>query len=136
LPEHQRPELAQLVGALDDRCEVVARQHSRLARELRWPVWQEDLHLADPAGVEQQLPRPRIAGRVLRPDPYVELAERDPAGLAAPAGMDQFALEWKQPPERGDRLRRRALLEARLEARAADLDLEHPRNLPRLRALL
>src|SRR5207248_10547002 len=107
-----------------------------LARELCRPVGEEKLHLADAAGVEQQLARRRVRGCVLRPDSDIELPKRDPAGLAAPARMDQLALERQQPPKGRDRLRRCTLLEPRLEACAPDLDLEHPRNLPRFCALL
>src|SRR5207247_6918207 len=121
LPEHQRAELAELLGASDDRGEVVARQHAGLACELGRPVREQDLRLADAAGIEEQLPRPRVRGRVLRADPDVELAERDPAGLPAPAGVDQLALQRQQPPEGRDRSRRRALLEPGLESRAANV---------------
>src|SRR2546423_15644509 len=130
LPQYDGTELAELFAALDDRRDVVPGQHACLARELRRAVREENLHLADAARVEQQLAWPWIRGRVLRTDPDVERAERDPAGFAAPARVDQLALQREQSSERGDGLGRRTVLEPRLESRAAGLDLEHSRNLP------
>ena len=43
--------------------------------------------------------------------------------------MDDPRLERQQPPERGDRLRRVVLLEARDELEASGGDLEHPGDL-------
>src|SRR5262249_54636321 len=128
LPEHERAELAELLAAADDRRKVVAGQHAGLARELGRPVREQDLRLADAAGIEEQLARCGVRGCVLGADADGELAEGDPAGLTAPAGVDQLALERQEPPEGRDRPRRGAFLESRLEPRATDLDLEHPRN--------
>ena len=53
-------------------------------------VREEQLRLADAARVEQQLARGRVARRVLRPDAELEVAERDPVRLAAPAAVDDL----------------------------------------------
>ena len=73
-------------------------------------VREEQLGLADAAGVEQQLARRRVAGRVLGPDPELELAQGDPVRLAAPAAVDDLGLERQQPPERRDGRRRGLVL--------------------------
>ena len=70
----------------------------------------------------------RVAGGVLGPETEVEVAERDPAGLPAPAHVDDPRLEGEQPAERGDRVGRRLLLEARPERESARRDLEHARD--------
>ena len=67
----------------------------------------------------------RVAGRVLGPEPEVEVAERDPAGLAAPADVDDARLERQQPPEGRDGLRRVFLLEPGGEREASGGDRQH-----------
>src|SRR6476659_8695137 len=109
---------------------MVPRQRARLARERGRSVRKQDLRLADAARVEEDLPRRRVAGRVLRPEPDVELAERDPARLAAPARVDDPALERQQPQESGDGLGGGLLLEARREAELARNNLEHAASSP------
>src|SRR5205814_9276161 len=99
-----------------------------LARERGRAVRKQELRRAEPAREEQKVPGRGVGGRVLRPEPNVELAERDPARLAAPARMDDPALEWQQPPERRDRLRRRLLLQPRHEAELSSDDLQHRRG--------
>ena len=118
LPEHAPAELAQLLVALDDRGEVVARERARLARERDVAVREQQLGLADAAGEDDQLARARVARRVLGAEPEVEVAPRDPAALAAPADVDDPRLERQQRAERRDRLRRGLLLEARDELEA------------------
>jgi len=56
---------------------VVARELSGLAREAGLAVGEEDLGLADAAGVEEDLARPGVARRILEADAEVEVAERD-----------------------------------------------------------
>jgi hypothetical protein len=119
VPQNELPEPVQPFTARDDRGEVVARQLSRLAREARVAVWEEQLRLADAAGIEQQLAGGGIARRVLRPDADVEVAHRNPGGPATPAGLDELALERQQTPEGGDCLRRGVFLEPCREAKVA-----------------
>src|SRR2546423_3040868 len=92
-PQHDLTEILQAFAALHDRREVVPGQLAGLAREAGRAVGKEQLGLAHAAGIEQELARRGIARRVLRSDPHVELAERDPGGLAAPARLDELALE-------------------------------------------
>src|SRR5205085_1415860 len=66
-----------------------------------------------------------IARRVLGAEPEVEVAERDPPGLAAPADVDDARLERQQPPERRHRLRCVVLLEPSREREASSGDPQH-----------
>src|SRR5438876_6541873 len=125
LPEEAPPERSQVLAALDDRREMVARERSRLAREADVPVREQELRLADAAGVEDDLARIRVARGVLRCDPEIEVAHRNPAALAAPAHVDDPRLERQQRPEGGDGLRRVRFLEARDEIEAAGRNCEH-----------
>ena len=124
LPQGLAPELPEFRGPFEHRGEVVPGERARLARERGRPVREQDLRLAHAARIEEDLPPRRVGGRVLRPEPGAELAERDPARLAAPARVDEPALERQQPPERGNGLRRGLLLEARDETEVARDDLE------------
>src|SRR5579864_1333713 len=57
LPEEALAEGAQVLVALDDRREVVASERAGLAREADVAVREQELRLADAAGVEDQLAR-------------------------------------------------------------------------------
>src|SRR3954453_9509580 len=95
---------------------MVAGEEPGLARERGRAVGEQDLRLADPARIEEQLAGRRVARRVLGPEGDVAAAERDPARFAAPARVDDPALQRQQAPERGHRRRRELLLELRDEA--------------------
>src|SRR3954454_25328722 len=125
LPQRLLAEGAQVLGVLDDGEEVVAGELADDAREQAAAVRQEDLGLAEAAGVEQDLPRRRMARVVLEADADVELAERDPGRLAAPPHVDHLLLERQQLREGGARLRRAILLEPRLERVRPGGDLQH-----------
>src|SRR5919198_4363726 len=125
VPEHALAELLQALAALDDRREVVAGELSGLAREARVPVREQQLGLADAAGIQQQLAGRGVARRVLGADADVEVSEWDPSRLPAPARLDDLAVERQQAAERGDRLRRGFLLQPRGEVEVAGNDLEH-----------
>src|SRR3954451_16098292 len=124
-PQGLLTEGAQVLVALHDGEEVVAGELADDAREQAAAVRQEDLGLAEAAGVEEDLPRRRVARVVLEADADVELAERDPGRLAAPAHVDHLLLERQQLRERRARLRRALLLEARPERVWAGRDPEH-----------
>src|SRR5690349_9625726 len=61
LPEHEVSELAQVLDPFVDGGEVVAGQLAHLAAEHARPVGKQDLSLADPAGIKQQVARRRVA---------------------------------------------------------------------------
>src|SRR5204863_1316778 len=84
LPEKAPSERSQVLVALDDRREVVAGERARLAREADVTVGEQELRLADSAGIEDDLARIGVARGVLGSDPEVEVAHRNPTALAAP----------------------------------------------------
>src|SRR5215208_3351087 len=122
LPEHGAPELAQLIAALGDREEVVARELSHLAGEQRAAVGEEDLRLAVAAGVEEDLARRGMARVVLEAEPRAHVAERDPGRLAAPAHVDDLLAEGQQGLEGLAGLRGVLALPAGLEGERAGGD--------------
>src|SRR5262249_43764993 len=68
----------------------------------------------------------RVARRILRREPEIEVAHRNPAALAAPAHMDDLRVEREQTAERLHGLRR-VVLEARDELEPACGDSQHHR---------
>src|SRR5206468_11339049 len=123
-PEDELAEVLQAVVALKDRGEVVARELPHLAPEMRRAGGKQDLGLAHPARVEEQLARPRMARGVLVAEAEVDLAERDPGRLAAPSRLDELRLQRQHVLKGVARLRRRLGLEPGDEAEVADLDLD------------
>src|SRR6188508_70373 len=126
LPEHPASDLAQpvepaLVG--DERREVVARQRADSGAEAAGAVREEDLALADLAGIDQQVARCRVRGVVLVPDIGTFLAERDPGGLPTPLAMDEPRTDG-EPRQECLPGQRRVRLPARGERRVPHPDLE------------
>src|SRR4051794_20885547 len=130
LPQRAAAELLQLLLPLDERREVVRPQVPRLRRERAVPVREQQLGLALAAGVQRELARVRVRRRVLRPDPEVAVAPRDPVRLPAPAAVDDPILERQDRAERRHRLRCELLLPPCDESHPRSDDLEHGRNLP------
>src|ERR1700682_5309263 len=91
LPEAAPAALAQSIGPASvglDRREVVRRQLAHLRAGRAGAIREEDLALADAAGVERQLARGRMRGVVLVVDARAQVAVRDPCRFAAPATVD------------------------------------------------
>src|SRR4051794_31660221 len=130
LPKRLLAERAQVLVALDDREEVVARELADDAREQAAAVRQQDLGLADAAGIEQDLPGRGMARLVLEADADVEGAERDPRRLAAPAHVDDLLRERQELRERGACLRRALLLETGREGVGPGGDRQHGHRSP------
>src|SRR5512143_3320623 len=103
---------------------MVAGKLADLAREMHAAIGQQDLRLADAAGIEDDLAGRGIARVVLVADAEIEVAERHPNALAAPAYMDDVALERKGLAERCDGLWRRLFLEPGVEGEIAGADHE------------
>src|SRR5262249_28027100 len=78
-------------------------------------IGKQDFGFADTAGIKDDLAGRGIAGVVLVGDAEVEIAERHPHALPAPAHMDRLALEWHRLPEGSAGLRRKLLLETSVE---------------------
>src|ERR1700735_1323826 len=110
---------------------MIARQLTHLAGEMHAAIGQQDFRFADAAGVENDLAGRRIAGVVLVRDAEIEIAERHPDPLAAPADVDGLAFERHRLAERRTGLRRQLLLETRPEREVSGMDnqLAHLSNL-------
>src|ERR1700722_19206356 len=110
---------------------MIAGQLTHLAGEMHAAIGQQDFRFADAAGVENDLAGRRIAGVVLVRDAEIEIAERHPDPLAAPADVDGLAFERHRLAERRTGLRRQLLLETRPEREVSGMDnqLAHLSNL-------
>src|SRR5690606_9188257 len=128
--------LLQLLSALNDRQEMIARQLSHLAGEESSPIWEEDFSLAVTARIEQDLPRSRMAGVIFEADASSEVTQRHPGRLAAPARLDQLRPQGEHSLEGSTRLRGRLGLPSREKHQRADSDADHSLSLvmPRARA--
>jgi hypothetical protein len=91
--EHRPAERVQVLEAGCQGDEVIAGQLAHLAGKMHPAIGQQNFGLADAAGIKDHMARRRIAGVVLIADAKVQLAERHPDSLAAPAHMDKFAVE-------------------------------------------
>src|SRR5215210_2798592 len=131
LPEHQLPELAQVLAPAHDGQEVVACQLPDDAGEPRTAVGEEDLRLAVAAGVEEYFAGSGEAGVVLEADADVEVAQRDPGRLPAPTDVDDLVLEGQKPAEGLAGLGSALLLESggELERTSRDTQLTHRQSL-------
>src|SRR5260370_21027659 len=87
--KRQLPERPEPIEPVNDRKKMIAGKLTRLAGEANGAIGDQDLGLADPAGIEDDLARRRVACGILVSQAKVERAEGDPAGLAAPSHMDQ-----------------------------------------------
>src|SRR5207247_6674050 len=79
----------QLRGSFDEGQKVIASELPDLAGETDAAIGEQELGLADPAGVEEELTRGGVARRVLVAEAEVKTTEWDPACFAAPPHVDQ-----------------------------------------------
>src|SRR5215207_3968951 len=79
--------------------EVVAGELAEFAGEAGGAVGEEDLRLRVAPWVEQYLPWGGVARGILEADPEVEVDQRDPTRLPAPADVDDPLPVRQQPPE-------------------------------------
>src|ERR1700682_2463965 len=82
-----------MLGAVLDGGEMVARQLAHLASDNRGAVRKQDLGFADAARIQQQVSGRGVARVVLVAEVEVEVAERNPGCLSAPACLDEACLE-------------------------------------------
>src|SRR5437879_929433 len=87
-------------------------------------VGQQNLGFADAAGIQDDLAGRGIAGVVLVGDAEIEIAERHPDSLAAPAYMDGLALERHRLAKGRAGLGRQLFLKTGLEREVAGADNE------------
>src|SRR5580698_10470141 len=88
VPQHVSAERAQVFKTLNDSEKMISSERSGFAGEGDVAIRQQDFGFADAAWVEDNLARRRITCRILIRQPEVEVAEWDPAALAAPAHVN------------------------------------------------
>lgn len=126
IPDDDAAQLRQLFAAFDDRGDVVAGELAHLAREAGRAVGEEDLDLGESSRIEQQLPRRRVARRVLGAESQIELpAEGNPRRFTAPASLHELALEGQEAAEGRNGPGCLLLLEPGRKAKASDGDPQH-----------
>src|SRR5271156_5216234 len=114
-PERFAAERIEVLEARRQCDEMIARQLADLRGEAHAAIGEQNLGLADAAGIENDLARRGIAGVVLVAHLEVIVAERNPNALAAPSNVDHLALERHSREEGFASLRRQRRLEAGAE---------------------
>jgi hypothetical protein len=106
---------------------MIPGELSHLAGKMHAAIGQQNLGFADAAGIKDDLAGRGIAGVVLVGDAEVEVAERHPDPLAAPAHMDRLALERHRLAECRAGPGRELFLETgvKCEVAGADNELAH-----------
>src|SRR6267378_7385257 len=106
---------------------MIAGELAHLAGEMDAAIGQQDFGFADAAGIKNDLAGRGIAGVVLVRDAEIEIAERHPDPLAAPAHMDRLTLERHRLAKGRAGFGRQLFLETGLkrEVSGADNELAH-----------
>ena len=111
--------------------EVIASKLPDLAGETDAAIGEQDLSLADAAGVEEELTRGGIARRALVAEAEVKPTEWDPACFAAPPHVDQALPVWQHALKSGASQRGGVAFKASPERKCADgdKDISHDHGL-------
>src|SRR5256885_5927942 len=112
LPKDELPELGQHGCAFGNGEEVIPLQRPELAGKTGDSVGEENLRLADPTRIKEELAGPGLGGGVFGGQVEPQIPEWDPSGLAAPPGLYQLAPEGKQRAKGGTGARGQDILEA------------------------
>src|SRR6185312_14722202 len=75
VPQAQAPEFGKLVEVGRQGDEMVAGELAELAGEMDAAIGEQDLRLADAAGIEDHLARRGVGGVILIPDAELQIAE-------------------------------------------------------------
>src|ERR1700722_7931082 len=124
LPQHGLPQRGQILQTRGQGNEMIARELAHLAGEMHAAIGQQDFGFADTTGIENDLAGRWIAGVVFVRDTEIEIAERHPDPLAAPADMNSLAFERHGLAERRAGLRSQLFLESRVEGEVSGVDNE------------
>jgi Methyl-accepting chemotaxis protein (MCP) signalling domain len=125
-PEHLDTEFPQVFLAVHDGEEMIARELAHLARKTTAAVRNQDFGFAVPARIEQNVADRGMTGVIFEPRFQVEIAQRDPAGLAAPAHVNDLLAIGQKRRERRDRSRRSGIGERdEMEISGDDADGTH-----------
>src|SRR5271154_6439030 len=96
LPQRHLPQCRQVLAALGDRQEMIAGELSDLAGKRHRAIGEQNFRFTDAARIKDNLARGRMARGILITQAEIELAERYPAALAAPAHVDDLLPVWQQ----------------------------------------
>src|SRR5581483_329697 len=108
----------------NDRDEVVAGELAHLAGEVHAAIGNQDFGFTDTTRIEDDLTRRGITSVVLVGKTEIEIAERHPHALAAPAHMNDALSIGQELAEDSDRPWRSRAFEARIEGKGAGRDAE------------
>ena len=122
LPKDLLAQFGPILLTFGDCQEMISRKLPHLAGEVHAAICEQDLRLAESAGVENELARRRIAGRVLEAHAEIGVAQGNPAAFAAPADMNDALLIRQKREEKRAGLRCKLFFEPRLEAEVVVLD--------------
>src|SRR5882672_3907524 len=103
---------------------MVAGELAHLARKMHAAIGQQNLGFADAAGIKNDLAGRWIAGVVLVGDAEIEVAERHPDPLAAPAHMDRLTLERHRLAKGRAGFGRQVFFETGLKSEVTGVDKE------------
>src|ERR1700722_4558518 len=106
---------------------MVTGELSHLAGEPSSAIGQKNFSFADPAWIQQDMSRSRVAGVVFEAEAEVKIAKRNPTGFTTPADMNDTFAVWQQFAESRAGFRRGGVLEAcgEPERSSGDLDQTH-----------
>src|ERR1700730_5737442 len=124
MPEDMLAQRAQLLAPFRDGEKMIARKLTDLAGKANAAVGNENLGLAQPAGVQEDLAGSRIAGLIFIRQAKIEGAERNPAGFPAPSHVDDALAIGQQRFELGACLRGGLRLPPRDEGKGTGLDAD------------
>ena len=111
-----------MLDSFYDGQEVIASKLPDLAGETDAAIGEQDLSLADAAGVEEELTRGGIARRALVAEAEVKPTEWDSACFAAPPHVDQALPIWQHALKSGASQRGGVAFKASPERKCADRD--------------
>src|SRR4029077_4176109 len=101
LPEHGLAEQGKVFETRRHGDEMIAGELAHLAREMHAAIGEQDLGFADAAGIKDDLAGRAIACIIFVSDAEIETAERHPNRRAAPAHVNDLALERHCLAKRG-----------------------------------
>src|SRR6267142_2485045 len=122
LPQGQAAELRQVLDSFDDGQEVIASELPDPAGETGTAIGEQDLSLADAAGMEEELTRGGVARRALVAEAEAKPTKWDPACFAAPPHVDQALPVWEHALKSGASQRGGVAFKASPERKRADGD--------------
>src|SRR5258708_36716384 len=114
--------------ALNNRQEMVACQLAHLAGKASTTIGEQYLGFAHAARIKQNIPARGMARVIFVIDTQLEIAQGNPAGFAAPTGVDEFLAVRQQASERRAGLWSGPVFHARGKGKRSSNDTKHRRH--------